>query len=222
MVFEIDYIIAGVRKQSQRGGQTLKKKVKSWGLIFILMYFLFPVGIWMMVKKVTSERSRYLQNGKVLKYFAYVLLVMVPLSVIMEINGELQQINGAGVVGTAVILALIFGISGMFTLKKGNYYMNRGKKYIDCISALTPQRSVSLDQVAAELKLPYHEVVSDFQEMIAMGVAGNVMLDMNVRQLVSQVISKPLREVECPYCGAKAKLPVGTSGKCEYCDSLLG
>ena len=42
----------------------MQKKSFSWGIIALMFFLFFPIGIWMLVKKMTDEKFNYIKNGK--------------------------------------------------------------------------------------------------------------------------------------------------------------
>lgn len=199
----------------------MKKKSTSWGLIAVVLYFFFPVGIWLMVKKITGEKHRYAENGKALRVFAVVLLFLALSTVLMYAAGELQFEDGSNELAGVILVCLFFTIPGIFVYWKADRYIRRGKRYKDCIYDLVSKDSVELDTVAAELRISTQDVVADFQEMISAGHIYGAYIDMRTRTLVKKPIVRPKREFVCPCCGAKNSVEVNAVIRCEYCDSVL-
>lgn len=54
----------------------------SWPLVIFLLFFFFPVGIPLMVIKVTSEKMKYSENAIVMKIVG-VLLIAISLLVLI-------------------------------------------------------------------------------------------------------------------------------------------
>jgi uncharacterized membrane protein len=52
---------------------TYNKNTTSWGRIIFMVILFFPVGIYMLIKKMTTEKFNYDKNGKALQRLGWVL-----------------------------------------------------------------------------------------------------------------------------------------------------
>ena len=92
----------------------MQKKSFSWGIIALMFFLFFPIGIWMLVKKMTDEKFNYIKNGKSLKILAWILIGFAVMYLIMGITGELETEDGSSIVGGVIMMLMIFGGGGAF------------------------------------------------------------------------------------------------------------
>lgn len=82
----------------------MQKKSFSWGIIALMFFLFFPIGIWMLVKKMTDEKFNYIKNGRSLKILAWILIGFAVMYLIMGITGELETEDGSSVVGGVIVM----------------------------------------------------------------------------------------------------------------------
>ena len=114
----------------------MQKKSFSWGIIALMFFLFFPIGIWMLVKKMTDEKFNYIKNGKSLKILAWILIGFAVMYLIMGITGELETEDGSSVVGGVIVMLMIFGGGGAFALYKAHSYIKKGTKYNRYVSII--------------------------------------------------------------------------------------
>lgn len=213
----------------------MQKKSFSWGVIIVMFFVFFPVGIWMLVKKMTDEKFNYIKNGKSLRVLAWVLIGFAALYLIMWITGEFTTINGSGVAGSVIMMILIFGGSGAFTFYKANSYIRKGTKYQRYISIINSSHDRLIDRIAAAYPTSFEQAAKDLQSMLDDGYFTNAYVDLNRRELimpktaaVNIVVNQPAvaanpqtKSVKCKNCGATNTVVPGAANECEYCGSPL-
>lgn len=216
----------------------MQKKSFSWGIIILLFILFFPVGIWMLVKKMTDEKYCYSKNGKSLKIFGWVLFGMGILYFIMGLTGELATEDGSSAVGRTVLLVILFCGGGLFAVFKGKQFVDRGAKFGRYVAIVNAGSDTSLDNIAAAYPTTYDNAAADLQQMIDAGYFLNAYIDLDKRELVMPATRsikgavsnssgngmpadpKP-RTVKCPNCGATNMIISGAINECEYCGSPL-
>ncbi|MEA4919422.1 MAG: hypothetical protein VB078_00655 [Clostridiaceae bacterium] len=216
----------------------MQKKSFSWGIIILLFILFFPVGILMLVKKMSDEKYNYLKNGKALKTFGWVLFGIGIFYLIMGLTGELKTEDGSSVVGGIIIMLILFCGGGLLMVFKGKQFVNRGAKFSRYVAIVNASNNTLIDNIAAAYPTTYDSAASDLQMMIGAGYFLNAYIDLNKRELVMPVIqsannivsnsvgnnlttdTKP-RTVKCPNCGATNTIIPGAADECEYCGSPL-
>lgn len=71
----------------------MQKKSASWGAITLWLIFFFPVGIFLIIKKVTNEKFSYIKNGKALKNLGIVLMCFGAIYLIMSITDDVAMLT---------------------------------------------------------------------------------------------------------------------------------
>lgn len=214
----------------------MRKKSFSWGLIALMLYLFFPVGIWMIITKMTIEKFNYIKNGKALRILAWILIGIAIFSFSIWSSQGFKAEDGSSAVGSAIVMLLIFGGSGLFTLIKANSYIKKGTKYARYVAIVNSGNNMSIDSIAAAYPTTYEKAVTDIQKMIDDGYFMNAYIDLNRRALIipqinatanvignvnsSFTTSRPT-SVKCKNCGAENTVIPGSANECEYCGSPL-
>lgn len=214
----------------------MQKKSFSWGIIALMFFLFFPVGIWMLVKKMTDEKFNYIKNGKSLKILAWILIGFAVIYLIMGITGELETEDGASVIGGVIMMLVISGGGGAFALYKAHSYIKKGTKYNRYISIINSSNDTLIDNIAAAYPTSFEQAAKDLQSMLDDGYFMNAYVDLNRRELImppkaatvnvavnqntSPSYGQPT-SVKCKNCGATNTVVPGTVNECEYCGSPL-
>ena len=214
----------------------MQKKSFSWGIIALMFFLFFPIGIWMLVKKMTDEKFNYIKNGKSLKILAWILIGFAVMYLIMGITGELETEDGSSVVSGVIVMLMIFGGGGAFALYKAYSYIKKGTKYNRYVSIINSSNDTLIDNIAAAYPTSFEQAAKDLQSMLDDGYFMNAYVDLNRRELImppkattvnvavnqntSPSYGQPT-SVKCKNCGATNTVVPGTVNECEYCGSPL-
>ena len=207
----------------------MQKKSFSWGIIVLMFFLFFPIGIWMLVKKMTEEKFNYIKNGKSLKNLGWILISIAMMYLIMCTTDEVEiEIMVYGIV--------IFGVCGALLLYKSDLYIKKGTKYKRYVSIINFSNDTLIDNIAAAYPTTYEKAVEDIRAMIYDGYFMNAYIDLNSRELIiprpnttdnnmmnqnTAPVEGQLQSVKCRNCGATNILIHGAVNECEYCGSLL-
>ncbi|MEG6614503.1 hypothetical protein CDQ84_16460 [Clostridium thermosuccinogenes] len=216
-----------------------RRKTRSWGLIVFMFIIFFPVGIYMMVKKVTTEKHNYIKNGKALKAFGWSFFVMGTIFVMSVLDGSSTYEGSGEVVSFSdafPIIAFFYIFSGVCILK-GRKYVKRGLRFERYEAIVNSGKIYSLEGIASAFPTDYKTACKDLQEMIAAGFFPFSYIDLDKKMLITpetpsarkdsgkQDASEPglgkAKVVKCPNCGATNAVYSEAVAKCKYCDSLL-
>ncbi len=208
----------------------MQKQSFSWGLIILMLFLFFPVGIFMIVKKVTSEKFNVVKNGKSLKTLGIVLLCFAGIYLIMAITEDASVLSAF----------FLFAVLGGLSFYKGEQYIKKGTKYSRYVSIINANNDGSIDNIAAAYPTSYEQAVKDIQEMLDAGYFMNSYIDQNKRELVmpksqntikveinnvvgnnATAVDTQPRAVKCQNCGATNTIVTGRANECEYCGSPL-
>ncbi len=215
----------------------MQKKSFSWGIIILMLFLFFPVAIYMIVKKMSSEKFNMIKNGKSLKILGWVLIGFAAMYLLLGITGELQTEDGSSAVGGIIVAECIFGGLGALSLVKGIQYIKCGEKYNRYVSVVNASNDLLIDNIAAAIPTTYEKAAADLQAMIDAGYFMNAYVDLNRRELVMhrnqqsnyantytvypQNAGAKTMSKKCPNCGATNTVVEGIACECEYCGSPL-
>lgn len=203
----------------------MQKKSASWGAITLWLIFFFPVGIFLIIKKVTNEKFSYIKNGKALKNLGIVLMCFGAIYLIMSITDDVAMLTAF----------FIFGGLGVLSFVKGNQYIKKGNKYNRYVSIINANNTL-IDNIAAAYPTSFEQATEDIQSMLDDGYFMNSYIDLNRRELIMPQRSVSVNvtvnqnttrtetqptSVKCKNCGATNMLVPSTVNECEYCGSPL-
>ena len=212
----------------------MQKKSFSWLIISIFLFLFFPVAIWMIVKKVTTEKWNMIENGKGVKRVGLFVWALGLFYVIMAAAGQVTVEEGENLVSGCIMVVLVFGFLGLLCMRKGAKYQAMGNKYNRYLS-LVDSGCYSLSNIAAAYPTDYETAAADIQLMINDGMFPKAHIDYERGELVLpgverpqeapetsfQRVSQQAKEIQCPYCGGRNKVVPGSVAECEYCGSQL-
>ncbi len=216
--------------------KALAKSGPSWGTVIVLLILFWPVGLFFLYKKLTSDKTAILRNSQVLSIYGWVLAVIGILYVILGVASSARETQDmAATIGAASFILLFFVGGGFLMIAKANKMKKTGNKYKRYIDAVANQRLTSIDQIAAVIPVQYEEAASDLQKMIDIGYFEIAYIDMARRELImparqpvySASASAPgagaraTKAVRCKSCGANNTIVVGAANECEFCGSPL-
>lgn len=216
----------------------MRKKSFSWGIIIVMFIIFFPIGIFMLVKKVKDEKFNYINNGRALLIIGGVLLGFIVLTCITNTNGIIVTSNGSIKISeTDSMVMIVLGGAGLFSIIKGYDYMSKGKRYSRYVEIVNTSNDLRIASIAAVFPTTYNSAVADLRTMIDMGYFMNSYIDLQRGELVrmmpgSNVVLngnnynrsnniKQLRTIKCPNCGATNMVVPGVLNECEYCGSKI-
>ena len=154
----------------------------------------FPVAIYMIVKKMSSEKFNMIKNGKSLKILGWVLIGFAAMYLLLGITGELQTEDGSSAVGGIIVAECIFGGLGALSLVKGIQYIKCGEKYNRYVSVVNASNDLLIDNIAAAIPTTYEKAAADLQAMIDAGYFMNAYVDLNRQELVMHEINKAITQ----------------------------
>lgn len=68
----------------------MQKKSFSWAIIILMFFLFFPVGIYMLVKKMIDEKFNYIKNGNSLRVLGWILIGFAAIYLISGLTGDFK------------------------------------------------------------------------------------------------------------------------------------
>ena len=207
-----------------------EKKGTSWGVIILLLFLFFPVGIWLAISKLHKETENFTKNGK----NVFIIGIVFAACGIIYLTG-----------GTDTIAAfLFFEALGAVMIWQGNSYKKLGQKYEKYHSVLVNSTDGSIDNMTSILGVNYDQAVADLNMMIGKGLFPDSYVNMDERTLVSPLLRRTfepiapdisnsqsdaadtpsasqVKTIKCPNCGGINTINIGDDNLCDYCGSPL-
>lgn len=209
----------------------------SWPIIILALWIFWPVGIFLIIKRVSIDKKASLVSGKIfgiLGIIMYVITGFFGLGVVICLT-DMSDPSMVEVLPIFLVIAIIFGLGG-FALQKVSRKIKREaediKKYL---SVIVNGNERQIDAIASSIGKPYDVTKNDIQKLINKGYLKNAYINEGAREVVLpsndvQVqtetsanvtsIGIATRVVACRCCGANNTIS-GEAGECEYCGSPL-
>ncbi len=198
----------------------------SWPVIILALCFFWPVGVFLIIKRVSVDKKTAMGAGKLIGGIGIASYCVAGLGFLVCIS------DGFGSDDIGAIL--FFGIAG-FVLQKVSKKIKREaedvKKYL---SVIINGNERQIDVIASSIGKSYDVAKNDIQKLINKGYLKNAYINEGTREIVLPSIIQEqsgdmaniasgnveTKIVACPCCGANNTIS-GETGECEYCGSPL-
>lgn len=220
------------------------KIIYSWPVIFLLLYLFWPLGIFLLYKRLQFDRKAALRIGKVINGLGIGAYVVTALGIIVCL--------GEGFTGEDVEIILFFGIAGFVMRKVAKKITKNAEKIRRYLQIIVNGGETDLDKIARAVGLPFDTVNADIQKMIDTGYLNSRYISRTQRKIMFQknddfedidiaddkddVFEEYIEELEafqppkpvpvqphtiiCKCCGAQ-NIVQAREAECEYCGSQL-
>ena len=199
----------------------------SWSVIILALCIFWPVGIFLIIKRVSVDKKTAMGAGKLIGGIGIASYCIAGIGLVACLS------DGFGPDDIGIIL--FFGIAG-FVLQKVSKKMKRDaeevKKYL---SVIVNGNERQIDVIASSMGKSYDVAKNDIQKLINKGYLKNAYINEGTREVVlpnsnAHIQAEPTANatsgsiatkiVACQCCGANNTV-FGNSGECEYCGSAL-
>lgn len=211
-----------------------RKNSTSWGWIIFWFILFWPVGLFLLFKKQSIDKSAILKNTKTLFIVSYILVFMGVFYPIMAITGNLEETEESmNPVSASIVMVVLFGGGGVLLNIKARQMKTMGDRYKKYIAIVINQNQNSVDNIAPAVGVSYEIAVKDLQKMIDTGYFVGAYIDATQREIVlaktapQQIAQDTVATqtqvtiVTCGSCGANNRVTTGQIAECEYCASPL-
>jgi len=194
----------------------------SWLLVIILIIIFWPIGVYLLVKKLNADKKGSLSSGKGMIIWGWIIAGMGIISwpTLMEdgfFSGTLGMLFFVGA-----------GISLVYIGKKTSLKSIKYKKYINII---INKHVTSIATIASAIPVSLDVAIKDIQDMIDKGFFENAYINYDLNEIAlshavgvdTQVKNHKVEMVvvSCNGCGANNKIKKQEVESCQYCGSLI-
>lgn len=198
----------------------------SWPVIILALFIFWPVGIFLIIKRVSVDKKAAMSVGKLINIIGILSYCVAGIGILACL--------GDGFGSDDIGIILFFGIAG-FALQRVSKKIKREaeevKKYL---SVIVNGNEKQIDVIASSMGKTYDVAKQDIQKLITKGYLKNAYINEGTREVVLPNIiqgqpgdmantapsSVETKIVTCPCCGANNTV-MGETGECEYCGSPL-
>lgn len=222
--------------------------IYSWPVIIFAFFVFWPVGLYLVIKKVSLDRKAAMTTGgKGLKALGIILTAIGALGVIALVSAP----EGIDIAATALAGFMLLG--GILLLLRANKISKDAKNIKKYLMIIVNSGERKIDTIASAMGKGFDDTKKDIENMINKGFLKNAYIDESKREVVlpssknvasnvtPSINSTPVfnaatptststssynrtaqaaQIITCPCCGAN-NVVVGPIGECEYCRSPL-
>ena len=198
----------------------------SWPVIIIIIIAFWPLGIYLLYKRIKTDKKTGFTIGKGVRYGSYFCFFMT----VVGILGSFESGFRSQDIGL-ILFFLAAGVALFMFAKKITANAEKYKKYI---AIIINGNEFIIDNIAGAMSLPVNVVRKDLNDMIKNGYFQGAYINDSTNEIVLPRQSKvndndvesydtpqvQPKVITCKCCGAQNKIT--TSGaECEYCGSPL-
>ena len=200
----------------------------SWPVIILALCFFWPVGVFLIIKRVSKDRKTAMGAGILIGGLGIASYCIAALGLLVCISD--------GFAGEDVVMILFFGAAGFALRKVAKKIKTEAENVKQYLSIIVNGNVRQLDTIASTTGKSYDVVHKDVKKMIDKGYLKNAYIDEGMREVVlpnnapapqnnvnaATANATPVQSkiVACPCCGANNTI-YGDMGECEYCGSPL-
>ena len=194
----------------------------SWIAIIIMMAVFWPVGIYLLYKRLKADRKAALSSGKKLNSIGIALIVIGALALIGGVDSS-DSMAGS----------VFFILCGIVLSRMGTKNKKEAIRIRQYIALIINQHITSLDELARATGNTYEQVCEDLNKIIERGYLQGAYINLSIRQIILPGQRPPVYKqsgpaqqgrthvVQCKNCGAEIVVVQGTVRKCEYCGTPI-
>ena len=206
-----------------------EKKETSWAVVVIVLILFWPVGLYLLWKKINVNKKATMVGGKTISIIGWILIVLGALATAGSLDGSYS-------VAEIIVTFLILVGGGIGLVVLGHKTTRKAVKYRKYITLIVNQKESDINNIASTLNFSNDEVRRDLEKMIGKGFFQNAYIDERKGTIVFQdnddVVNgdssktrsenrSEMKVVQCKNCSAVNKIAVGKVGECEYCGAVL-
>lgn len=201
----------------------------SWPIIILALCFFWPVGVFLIIKRVSTDRKTAMGAGKLIGGLGIALYCIAAIGLVVCIGDGFSS-------GTDMVITIFFGAAGFALRRVAKKIKTEAENVKRYLSIIINSNVHQLDTIASATGKPYDAVHKDVKKMIDKGYLKNAYIDEGMREVVlpnstpapqnnvntaaANVAPAQSKIVACPCCGANNTI-YGDVGECEYCGSPL-
>jgi hypothetical protein len=213
----------------------------SWGLVVFFIICFFPVGFYLLHKKLTADKINFSRCVKVNKVYGWTFIALGVFGIFSTAT-DTQEFSMK--VQNIIFHIIFWGGIGYLFLSKAKRLIKKSELFQKYNSAIGMNYISDIDAIAKVVSVNYNKAVKDLQEMITYGYFGDGYINQAQRELVvpyrkvnytrvehvqiqpeapiPQEAPKPtIKVVACSSCGANNTVTTGIVSECEFCGSPM-
>lgn len=213
------------------------KVLYSWPVIILTLWLFWPVGIFLIIRRVSIDKNGLTVVALLLNIFAIVLYVFTAFMVLCVgiCLFDMSDPSNVEVFPIFLITGILCGVGGYVSQMFSKKMKREAEEIKNYLSIIESGNERQIDVIASLVGKPVEVTKNEIQKIIQKGYLKNAYIDERTRELVysnsvagqwsanttgtGSADRKP-KVVTCSCCGANNTI-IGGMGECEYCGSPL-
>ncbi|AIO18635.1 hypothetical protein KQ51_00755 [Candidatus Izimaplasma bacterium HR1] len=151
-----------------------QKQTYSWTIVVIALIVFWPVGLFLLIGKLSNDRSASFGGGSGLVKFVGIILLIIAVSGLTTFTSGDSSVMTGG-----IIMAIVFALPGIWLLKKSKVIKNDGYKNKAYINYIVNNQVHDVAELARRMNVSQDVVIRDVNGMISKGMLGRARLNLN-------------------------------------------
>lgn len=202
----------------------------SWPAIVVITILFWPLGIFLMYKRVSQEKISAVKNSKIIRGIAF-----IPLGMGILFASLLFMDLGTNEGRDALIgVSSIFIAFGLFLLFVSRNMKKDGMRYAQYYALVANEKQSDVNAIASAVGVEPRKAFDDLSAMINSGYFVGKSMYLDNQTIIydynfygsdneTEKESEPIKPaiVQCRSCGANNTINNNGQIECEYCGSTL-
>ena len=184
----------------------------SWGLCILIIVLIFPVGLFMTLRKAVKEKKDYYYNGARMIILGGFLLIPAIFAWYVLLNIETHT--------PLDIIGILFGLSPLILVITGIILIHKGKIRDNLLLILTHDKITDIHEIAKLTKTDYAHAVKNIEALNDVAFLEGTYIDHEEGEVIIHGISEKIA-VKCDSCGATTVLHSNDERICKYCGAKI-
>lgn len=198
----------------------------SWPVIILAIIIFWPVAIYLVYKRIRSDKKVGFTIGKLIKCISYFCFFIVGIGVLASLE--------TGFTGEDIGMILFFLVAAVALFIFSKKIIANSEKYKKYIAIIINGNEFIIDNIASAMSLSKKVVRKDLKDMINNGYfqgayindsTNEIVLPKQSKEFINETVSQNTQQVQqrvitCKCCGAQNKVTTSVV-ECEYCGSPL-
>lgn len=172
----------------------------SWVAVILWLIFFWPVGLYLLVKKLTTDRRAVVEQDRKLPVVGWLMLFVG----VVFLGSFFDSYQGSA---TELLFALFFFCGGLASLRTAKKKTAEGGRYRCYIDAIVNHGLVFIPHIAAFVGVKENTACKDLKKMIKMGYFEQAYIDENRNEIHLYQRQAPVYRNQPYYGGGNSSQP---------------
>ncbi|MBO4501679.1 MAG: hypothetical protein J5760_05500 [Clostridia bacterium] len=185
----------------------------SWAVIIFLIIAILPLGLYLMFRKVSYEKIRYVENGRRMVFAGAMLTAFaVPVILLSVFAG----VHGARNILIFIGIPALYAVIGLTSMIFGSVCSYKGRVNNRYLEVIVIDRITKIDAIAEKLGVEYAAATDKIQYLIDCGLLPDAFIYETNREVIVPGVSTSVT-YRCIHCGKMNVLDENGSNDCVHC-----